>query len=97
MNNDSSKTCALLTVRAILAARHRTLGNGILQSGASIGASLMPLYIQAGDALKFSWGFPFWSIGVAGLLPVVLLTVLAHLLASHWLGRQARSARTLGD
>ena len=41
--------CALLTVRAILSAKDRTLGNGILQSGASIGAILVPLYVQAAE------------------------------------------------
>ena len=37
----------LLTVRAILTAKDRTLGNGILQSGASLGAIIVPLYIEA--------------------------------------------------
>ncbi|MCA9086782.1 MAG: MFS transporter [Planctomycetaceae bacterium] len=59
--------CALLTVRAILTSQHRTLGNGILQSGASIGAVLVPLYIEAAERAGKSWEFPFWSIGLAGL------------------------------
>ena len=41
--------CALLTVRAILTARDRTLGNGILQSGASIGAILVAPYVELTD------------------------------------------------
>lgn len=88
--------CALLTVRALLPADKRTLGNGILQSGASIGAILVPLYIEAADRVGFaanvhlvaggsanslaaaaaaalrSWQFPFWSIGVLGLVWVPL-------------------------
>ncbi|MEZ6063197.1 MAG: MFS transporter [Planctomycetaceae bacterium] len=60
--------CALLTVRAILGERRRTLGNGILQSGASIGAVTVPLYIEAAERAGQPWEFPFWSIGVAGLL-----------------------------
>jgi ACS family hexuronate transporter-like MFS transporter len=72
--------CALLTVRAILTARDRTLGNGILQSGASLGAILVAPYIEATDRAGFSWGFPFWSIGVAGLawVPVWLMLARHH-------------------
>lgn len=60
--------CALLTVRAILTPRDRTLGNGILQSGASLGAIIVPLYIGLTESLGYSWQFPFLSIGVVGLL-----------------------------
>jgi MFS transporter, ACS family, hexuronate transporter len=64
--------CALLTVRALLSARNRTLGNGILQSGASIGAIVTPLYIEATERAGQSWEFPFWSIGLTGLVWVPL-------------------------
>lgn len=64
--------CALLTVRAILTAKDRTLGNGILQSGASIGAIIVPIYAEAADRAGRSWEFPFWSIGAVGLLWVPL-------------------------
>lgn len=69
--------CALLTVRAVLGSRKRTLGNGILQSGASIGAVLVPLYIEAAERAGRSWEFPFWSIGIAGLawIPLWFLAV----------------------
>ncbi|MCA9099453.1 MAG: MFS transporter, partial [Planctomycetaceae bacterium] len=60
--------CALLTVRAILSEKDRTLGNGILQSGASIGAVIVPFYVQFGEWAGQSWDFPFWSIGTVGLL-----------------------------
>lgn len=69
--------CALITVRAILTAKHRTLGNGILQSGASIGAVIVPLYIEAAKRAGQSWQFPFWSIGLVGMcwVPLWLLLV----------------------
>lgn len=72
--------CALLTVRAILLAKHRTLGNGILQSGASIGAIIVPLYVEAAERAGQSWQFPFWSIGLAGLcwIPIWFLLVRGH-------------------
>jgi ACS family hexuronate transporter-like MFS transporter len=71
--------CALLTVRAVLTARDRPLGNGILQSGASLGAILVAPYIQLTDRLGMSWGFPFWSIGLVGLAWVPLwLWVVSH-------------------
>lgn len=60
--------CALLTVRAILTEKDRTLGNGILQSGASLGAVIVPFYVQFGEWAGQSWEFPFWSIGTVGLL-----------------------------
>lgn len=68
--------CALLTVRAVLESKHRTLGNGILQSGASIGAIIVPLYVEASERAGQSWEFPFWSIGLAGLLWVPLWFLL---------------------
>jgi ACS family hexuronate transporter-like MFS transporter len=71
--------CALLTVRAILSARDRTLGNGILQSGASIGAILVAPYIAATERAGMSWDFPFWSIGLVGLAWVPLwLWLVGH-------------------
>ncbi len=68
--------CALLTVRAILDAKNRTLGNGILQSGASLGAIIVPIYVEAADRAGQSWEFPFWSIGIAGLAWVPLWFLL---------------------
>ncbi len=64
--------CALLTVRAVLTGKDWTLGNGILQSGASIGAIIVPLYIEAADRAGQSWEFAFWSIGIVGLIWVPL-------------------------
>ena len=68
--------CALLTVRAVLTAKDRTLGNGLLQSGASIGAIIVPLYVELTDRAGASWEFPFWSIGVAGMTWIPLWFLL---------------------
>jgi ACS family hexuronate transporter-like MFS transporter len=69
--------CALLTARQILAAKDRSLGNGILQSGASLGAILVPLYIMAVRKFGGGWEVAFWTIGGIGLLwvPMWLLLV----------------------
>lgn len=64
--------CALLTARNILSATQRPLGNSILQSGASLGAVLTPLVIEAIRATGAPWQAPFLIIGVAGLAWVPL-------------------------
>lgn len=64
--------CALITTQRILLARDRTFGNGLLQSGASVGAVLTPIVIyfvvteQVG-----SWRLAFQSIGFIGLIWIV--------------------------
>jgi ACS family hexuronate transporter-like MFS transporter len=60
--------CALLTARQILSAKDRPLGNGLLQSGASLGAILVPPYIAAVRHLGGGWEIAFWTIGGIGLL-----------------------------
>jgi ACS family hexuronate transporter-like MFS transporter len=84
--------CALLTVRAILPPRDWALGNGILQSGASIGAVAVPIYIEAAERAGSSWDFPFWSIGLVGLawIPLWLASVRGQGL-SHPQGDSATS------
>jgi ACS family hexuronate transporter-like MFS transporter len=69
--------CALLTARQILTAKDRPLGNGLLQSGASLGAVLVPLYVLVVRKLGGGWEVAFWTIGAAGLLwvPVWLALV----------------------
>jgi len=69
--------CALKTTFALLDERERTMGNSVLQSGASIGAVITPQILrllmtdQAG-----SWRTPFVAVGAAGLLWVALWLVL---------------------
>ena len=70
--------CALLTARQILTAKDRPLGNGLLQSGASLGAVLVPLYVFAVRNLGGGWEIVFWTIGAAGLLWVPLWLLLVR-------------------
>ncbi len=58
--------CALITARLILNAKDRPLGNSILQSGAAIGAILVPLYVMWVNRIGLSWQFTFCSIGIVG-------------------------------
>jgi ACS family hexuronate transporter-like MFS transporter len=69
--------CALVTTQRILT--RGDLGNSLLQSGASIGASIAPLIVQAlvvedekvltaNPDLAATWRLPFYVIGAIGLL-----------------------------
>ncbi|HEX4610309.1 MAG TPA: MFS transporter [Urbifossiella sp.] len=64
--------CALIAARRVLSPAERPLGNGILQSGASLGAILIPLYVQLVEHLGGGWQMVFWSVGVGGLVWVPL-------------------------
>lgn len=64
--------CALLTARQILTAKDRPLGNGVLQSGAALGAVLVPIYVLVVRKLGGGWEIAFWTIGAIGLLWVPL-------------------------
>jgi ACS family hexuronate transporter-like MFS transporter len=70
--------CALLTARQILTAKDRPLGNGLLQSGASLGAILVPLYVLVVRKLGGGWEVVFWTIGAIGLLWVPLWLTLVR-------------------
>ncbi len=64
--------CALITTQRILSAKDRTFGNGLLQSGASVGAVLTPIVIYfVVTAQVGSWRFAFQSIGFIGMLWVI--------------------------
>lgn len=60
--------CAIRTVRALMAERDRPMGNGLLQSGASVGAIITPLVLLGlmGDG-DGEWRRPFLVVGVAGM------------------------------
>ena len=63
--------CALKTTQRLLARDERTLGNSVLQSGASIGAVLTPLVMRALLADRTEpgvWRQPFLIIGASGVL-----------------------------
>ncbi|HUR54940.1 MAG TPA: MFS transporter, partial [Gemmataceae bacterium] len=70
--------CALLTARQILSAAERPFGNGLLQSGASLGAILTPLYAMQVRNAGGSWEHVFWTIGVVGLLWIPLWIALVR-------------------
>lgn len=63
--------CALAVTHAVLTRSDRTMGNSILQSGASLGAILTPLIIRllvGTDEAPDLWRSPFLVIGAMGLL-----------------------------
>ncbi len=70
--------CALITARQVLTAAERPFGNGLLQSGASAGAVLTPLYVLLVRSLGGGWDFVFWTIGLTGLLWVPLWFALVR-------------------
>src|SRR5688572_8300848 len=64
--------CGIRTTRMLLDARQRSMGNGVLQSGASIGAIITPLIMQALMTTDLgSWRTPFKVVGAVGLLWIV--------------------------
>ena len=65
--------CALKTTFAVLSEKDRTMGNSVLQSGASIGAVITPQLMKwlMTDELG-SWRFAFVAVGAVGLGWVVL-------------------------
>jgi ACS family hexuronate transporter-like MFS transporter len=61
--------CALVSVQRLLSRRDRPLGNGILQSGASLGAIATPIVVillTSND--PGSWRLPFRVIGATGVV-----------------------------
>lgn len=64
--------CGIRTTRMLLDARERSLGNGVLQSGASLGAIVTPLVMHALMTAELaSWRLPFRVVGAVGLLWIV--------------------------
>jgi MFS family permease len=59
--------CALRVTRQILPTRDRSLGNGIFNSGAAVGAVLTPLCVPL-LAKMFGWRLAFLVIGAAGFV-----------------------------
>jgi ACS family hexuronate transporter-like MFS transporter len=64
--------CALRTTQHILPPNQRTLGNGILQSGAAIGAIITPRIVAALGTEPSAWPRPFFVIGSVGMVWIVL-------------------------
>jgi ACS family hexuronate transporter-like MFS transporter len=65
-------SCALRTTQRILPPAERTLGNSILQSGASVGAVLTPVIVQLLVKDTGTWNRPFIVIGATGTVWIVL-------------------------
>lgn len=64
--------CALVTTQRLLSQKERTLGNSVLQSGASVGAIVTPfIVLQMVSSETGSWRLPFAAIGAVGILWVV--------------------------
>src|SRR5262249_34025353 len=79
--------CALRTTKRILLPQQRTLGNGILQSGASLGAIITPLVVLALVSRFDTWRPPFITVGAAGVTWVFLWLALIRrkdLALTHW-------------
>jgi ACS family hexuronate transporter-like MFS transporter len=65
--------CGIRTTRALLDARERSLGNGVLQSGTSIGAIITPLIMRGLMTPELgTWRVAFQVVGAAGLVWLVL-------------------------
>jgi ACS family hexuronate transporter-like MFS transporter len=64
--------CGIKTVRALMDARGRAMGNSVLQSGTSIGAIVTPIIISwmLTDDIR-SWRVPFQVVGVIGAFWVI--------------------------
>ena len=67
--------CAMRTTQHILQPDERTLGNGMLQSGAALGAIVTPLIVLALVRGPGSWSYPFFVVGAAGTSWVILWLV----------------------
>lgn len=69
--------CALRTTQRILKPDQRTLGNSILQSGASLGAVITPLLVLSIHYIDpEAWRLSFYIVGLFGM-PWVLFWVLS--------------------
>src|SRR5262245_672389 len=69
--------CALYTTQRVLPAEQRAMGNGILQSGVSVGAIVTPLivapFLYEGSQ---EWRYPFMIVGAIGGFWVLLWLAL---------------------
>jgi ACS family hexuronate transporter-like MFS transporter len=69
--------CAIRTTRMLLDERQRSMGNGLLQSGASFGAVITPLIMQLLMTSELgTWRVPFLVVGAVGLIWIVPWLVL---------------------
>ncbi|HEY3899419.1 MAG TPA: MFS transporter [Chthoniobacter sp.] len=67
--------CALRTTQAVLSDGQRSLGNSVLQSGASLGAVFTPLILRtmvAGNSAPGAWRPAFMMVGALGMVWIVV-------------------------
>ena len=67
--------CALRVTAGVLPPSDRSLGNGIFNSGAAIGAVLTPLIVTP-LAVRMGWRYPFVILGFGGLVWVATWLML---------------------
>jgi ACS family hexuronate transporter-like MFS transporter len=70
--------CALRTTQRVLRPEQRALGNGILQSGAALGAIITPLVVLGFLEGTGSWRHPFMVIGTVGVVWILLWLVFVR-------------------
>lgn len=63
--------CALRTTQRVLPPHQRSLGNGILQSGAAVGAILTPLVVMGLVHRTGTWRTAFVVVGLLGIFWVI--------------------------
>jgi ACS family hexuronate transporter-like MFS transporter len=64
--------CAIKTTQRLLDPKDRAMGNGLLQSGASVGAIVTPLVMRAMLTEELaSWRVPFQMIGAFGVVWII--------------------------
>lgn len=69
--------CAIRTTQMLLNPSERSMGNGLLQSGASLGAVITPIIMQLLMTSDLgSWRLPFIVVGGVGLLWILPWVVL---------------------
>jgi len=69
--------CAIRATRMLLDGRERAMGNGLLQSGASLGAIITPVVMHALMTPDVgSWRIPFLVVGAAGVFWVAPWLIL---------------------
>ena len=88
--------CAIRTTRLLLDERQRSMGNGLLQSGASFGAVVTPLIMRllmTEDVA--SWRIPFLVVGAVGILWVAPWFILLRGVDFHPARTERRESRSV--
>lgn len=97
MLNTSYLAPALATVQNAIPPARRAMTSAILLFVLNlIGVGGGPLFVgRVSDLAKARWGEQSLLIGYAALVPVIILTVFAHLAVARAIGRDARRSATI--